>query len=163
MSNQGWQDGGVKSKKLEYGSKGVMGGDRVLELWSSAGPEAGAPRKAREAGGGGQKAGSFRTGTMEKRVNLGKGGQEMGKRTGFAHFETALTRLFPHVSTQVVDFPCMCDVGLFHERPETAEFRQGNDRQRNGQAGLGTVMGNGVLECWSIGNEGDRKRAEPFT
>src|SRR5258708_28277446 len=25
MSNQWWQDGGMKSKKLEYGSKGVMG------------------------------------------------------------------------------------------------------------------------------------------
>jgi len=71
----------------------------------------------------------------------------VGKRTGFSHFETALTRLFPHVSTQVVDFPCMCDVGLFHERPETAEFRQGNDRQRN-EAELGTSMGNGVLEYW---------------
>ena len=59
MSNQGWQDGGVKSKKLEYGSKGVMGGDRVAEFWSSAGPEAGAPRRAREAGGGGQKAGGW--------------------------------------------------------------------------------------------------------
>src|SRR5882724_7940104 len=107
----------MKSMKLEYGSKGVMGGDRVLEFWSSAGPEDGALRRAREAGGGGQKAGSFRTGTLEKRANLGKGGQEVEKRTGFSHFETALTRLFPHDSTQVVDFPHICNVGLSHGGP----------------------------------------------
>jgi hypothetical protein len=48
---------------------------------------------------------SFRTGTMEKRAEVGKGGQETGKWRSFSHFETALTRLFPRFSTQVVDFP----------------------------------------------------------
>jgi len=33
--------------------------------------------------------------------------------TGFSHFETPLTRLFPHKSTQVVDFPRLAMVRLF--------------------------------------------------
>ena len=37
-------------------------------------------------------------------------GRMVGKRTGFSHFEAALTRLFPLASTQVVDFPRMYDV-----------------------------------------------------
>ena len=41
-------------------------------------------------------------------------------------------RLFPHYSTQVVDFPRMCGVSLFYEGPKTSEIRQGNDWQRNG-------------------------------
>ncbi len=84
-----------------------------------------------------------------RRVQLGKGGRGVGKRTGFSHIETALTRLFPRVSTQVVDFPCMCDVRLFCERLKTAESRQWNDWQGNNQAGLGTKMGMGGK--WSVG------------
>jgi hypothetical protein len=76
-------------------------------------PEAGAV--ARQAGGGGQKAGSFRTGTMGKRVEVGKGGQEIGKWRSFSHFETALTRLFPDNSTQVVDCPHPAMGRLFSE------------------------------------------------
>ena len=38
-------------------------------------------------------------------VDLGKGGQKVGKWCSFSHLETTLTRLFPHKSTQVVDFP----------------------------------------------------------
>ena len=74
-------------------------------------PEAGAV--ARQAGGGGQKAGSLRTVTMGKRVEVGKGGQEIGKWRSFSHFETALTRLFPLVSTQVVDFQHLAMVSIF--------------------------------------------------
>ena len=51
-------------------------------------------------------------------VSLGKGGKEMGKWTGFSHFETTPTRLFPHKSTQVVDFPRICRVRLFWGSPE---------------------------------------------
>src|SRR5260221_13638026 len=47
-----------------------------------------------------------------RRVQLGKGGRGVGKRSGFSHIKTALTRLFPRVSTQRVDFPRLFDVGL---------------------------------------------------
>src|SRR6266478_4270582 len=77
-----------------------------------------------EAGGDGQKAGSFRTGTMGKRVEVGKGGQEIGKWRSFSHFETALTRLFPHVSTQVVDFPHLAMVRVFRRVRITAEAQR---------------------------------------
>src|SRR5260221_4444261 len=50
-----------------------------------------------------------------KEGEVGKGGQEVGKWTGFSHFGTALTRLFPHVSMQVVDFPHICNVRAFGE------------------------------------------------
>ena len=47
------------------------------------------------------------------RVNLGKGEQEVLKGTGFAHIESASTRLGPDNSTQVVDFPCMYEMKTF--------------------------------------------------
>src|SRR5258708_6219387 len=53
-----------------------------------------------------------------KRVDLGKGGQKASKWTGFSHFETALTRLFPQVSTQVVDFPLLSRLRVFWLRVE---------------------------------------------
>jgi len=65
---------------------------------------------------------SFRTGNnvhsyliKGKWAKVGKGGLEAGKWTGFSHFETAFTRLFPHVSTQVVDFPRICTVRVCWE------------------------------------------------
>jgi len=72
-----------------------------------------------------------------KRAEVGKGGKAVGKRTGFAH-------LFPHDSTQVVDFPRMYDVRVFL-RAMKFSFQS--------QAELGTEMGNGkwsegVLESW---------------
>ncbi len=75
-------------------------------MWRRA--EASAPPEALEAGADGKR-------WAGRRVNLGKGGKMMGKRTGFSHFETALTRLFPHDSTQVVDFPRMYAVSVFWE------------------------------------------------
>jgi len=60
------------------------------------------------AGGGGKKC-------VRKWVNLGKGGCEIGKWCSFSHFETASTRLFPLVSTQVVDFPHLRMVSIFWE------------------------------------------------
>src|SRR5882724_8740317 len=47
------------------------------------------------------------------RGEVGKGGQVAGKRTGFSRIETVLTRLFPHNSTQVVDFQRMYAVRVF--------------------------------------------------
>ena len=97
-------------------------------------PEAGAV--ARQEGGGGQKAGSFRTVTMEKRVYVGKGGREAVKWCSFSHFETALTRLFPHKLTQVVDFPRMAMVSIFLEG-----MKNHRDTEAQRQAELGTKVG----------------------
>src|SRR6266404_9906123 len=52
-------------------------------------------------------------GTMEKRVDVGKGGCEIEKWRSFSHFETAFSHLFPHKSTQVVDFPHLSGVSIF--------------------------------------------------
>jgi len=89
----------MKIIKLEYGSKRVAGG---AVSWSeeAATDEEGfliggeeesivGKRAGWEMGLSGQK----RDGT---RAYLGKGGQELGKWTGFSHFETAFIHLFPH-------------------------------------------------------------------
>jgi hypothetical protein len=73
------------------------------------------PRTETKAVATGRKAGSFPTGTMGKPFEVGKGGCETGKWCSFSHLETALTRLFPHDSTQVVDFPRMAMVRLFSD------------------------------------------------
>ena len=152
----------MKSKKMEYGSKGVMEGHGVLK-WSDGGtPEqalrqipanrinsvaaAGlrhsAPGKSqgrcgrRYRGSGRRDAGGplVRSGAMagwdgkrraEKRVKLGKGGRVVGKWCNFSHMEPASTHLFPHNSTQVVDFPRMYVVSIFRGRANTAEFQAG--------------------------------------
>jgi hypothetical protein len=107
------------------------------------------PRTGNEAVVAGPKAGEtlLRSKAMEGRgekrcvgkwVQVGKGGCETGKRRSFSHFETALTRLFPHKSTQVVDFPRMYEVRVFrgwgkkeplrHEGTEAYEtWNQGGD------------------------------------
>jgi hypothetical protein len=69
------------------------------------------PNRGREAGAGGKRWSGMC-------VNLGKGGQETGEWRSFSHFETALTHLFPHKSTQVVDFPRIEHVRLFWEGHE---------------------------------------------
>src|SRR5260221_7094710 len=115
MSNQGWQDGGVKTENgvLESWSEGVAG--RLC----SAGPEAGAPTETRGVGAGGKR-------WVGRWVQPGEGGQMVEKPTGFSHLETVLTRLFPHNSTQVVDFPGMYDARLFWGGPEIAFSDQAN-------------------------------------
>ena len=125
MSNQGWQNGGVKTENGVLEWREAEGGAGVKEYWSHgavslpccAGPEAGAPRKAREAGAGGKRWGG-------KWVDLGKGGGA-GNRTGFSH-------LGPDNSTQVVDFPRICMVSIFWEVMKIV-FQS--------QAGLETIMG----------------------
>src|SRR6266403_4486818 len=89
LSHRGWQDGGVKVTNgvLELWSKGVMEA-RDAQPFCDAGPEAGVPTQPR------------------KRSEVGKGGKEAGKWTGFS-------RLFPHNSTQVVDFQRMSVVSIF--------------------------------------------------
>jgi len=70
------------------------------------------------------------------------GGQEVGKWTGFSHFETALTHLFPHDSTQVVDFPRMYVVSIFRGRAKNSRI-SGRGMIGRGMAkrGLGTNIG----------------------
>jgi len=58
----------------------------------------------------------------EKRVEVGKGGCEIGKWRSFSHLETAFSRLFPPDSTQVVDFPRMAMVSIFWEGVENSRI-----------------------------------------
>ena len=106
--------------------------DRVLERGGDTGeftiqqPESAdhdVSRGGRDAFGSGKR-------WVGKRVDLGKCGPVVGKWCSFSHFRTALPHLFPHKSTQVVDFPHLAKVS---------------------QAGFGTIIGNGVVEFWSIG------------
>src|SRR6267142_6032382 len=52
---------------------------------------------------------------VENRVEVGKWCSFFRLVTGFYRVETALTRLFPHDSTQVVDFPRIAVVRVFRE------------------------------------------------
>ena len=63
-------------------------------------------------------AGSYGQRWVGKWANLGKGGRLAGEWTGFSHFETPLTRLFPLDSTQVVDFPLLSQLRVFWLRVE---------------------------------------------
>jgi hypothetical protein len=74
------------------------------------------------------------------------------KWTGFSRIETALTRLFPHKSTQVVDFPRMAMVSIFwgrgiHRRGgETpSQIRQ---RDEHGKWSIGGRLGEGFVGKW---------------
>src|SRR6266436_6230421 len=155
---------GMKSKKLEYGSKGVMGGDGEAKSWSDESATDGTRvkhgfgkripyKEAKKAGSEeptkrslepiwgverelrrcGLKAGEDGKRRIGKWANPGLSGKKVGKWTGFSHFGTALTHLFPHVSTQVVDFPRICTVRLFGEEG----FHRG-DTETQRQAWLGT-------------------------
>jgi len=118
MSNQKWQDGGVKieNMKTEVRSQESEWGRPRAMLASSQG--------CRRPGAEGiqstetidiPKAGGDGKSRAGKRVDLGKGRQWLRKRTGFSHLVTTLTRLFPHNSTQVVDFPRLSAVRDFGE------------------------------------------------
>jgi hypothetical protein len=74
----------------------------------AAGQEVGGSllRSRAMTGGGGKR-------WAERNGDVGKGGQKVGKWSGFSHLETTLTRLFPHILTQVVDFPRMYVVRVF--------------------------------------------------
>ena len=58
----------------------------------------------------------------EKRVEVGKGGCEIGKWRSFSHLETVFSHLFPHKSMQVVDFPHLAHVRLFWEGAEDSRM-----------------------------------------
>ena len=84
------------------------------------------PRRGLEVGRGGKRR-------VGRRASHTIGGQGVGKWTGFSHIETALIRLFPHKSTQVVDFPHLAHVRLFweegfHRRGAETQRRRGKRR-----------------------------------
>src|SRR5713226_7810442 len=93
------------------------------------------PRTETKAGVAGRGAGGDGKRWVGKRAFPTLSGQEVGKRTGFSHFETALTRLFPHNSTQVVDFPRMYDVRFFWEEGFHRRDAESEETGTN-QAGL---------------------------
>ena len=70
----------------------------------------------------GQEAGGSGKRWVVRRVNLGKGGCEIEKWRSFSHLETGFSRLFPHKSTQVVDFPRMAMVSIFWEGVENSRI-----------------------------------------
>jgi hypothetical protein len=118
----------MKSKKMEYESEGVMGGHEVARAWRDgsatdgekflifelrflignggkfgvwkqvARPEAGVPTKTREASPCGKRR--YASGAF-----TALSGCRVGQFTGFYRIVTRYYRLFPHKSTQVVDFP----------------------------------------------------------
>ena len=63
----------------------------------------------------GRNAGEINERRAGKRGFTALSGREVVKWTGFSHFETALTRLGPDKSTQVVDFPHLAYAGFFRE------------------------------------------------
>jgi len=75
----------------------------------------------RDAGGGGKR-------WVGKLVDLGKGGRAAGKWSGFSH-------VFPHNSTQVVDFPRICNVRTFLDANFTNERELGKGREQGTEIG----------------------------
>jgi hypothetical protein len=118
MVNGGWLrvecrsgNAAADETQVKHGCDG-LGSRNGAGMWRERAPELGAARRPYlvEAGRGGKR-------WVGEWVQLGKGGWMTGKRTGFSHFETALTHLFPHNSTQVVDFPHLRVVRLFWGKP----------------------------------------------
>jgi hypothetical protein len=93
----------IQKAESAYGVEDVAGGTPTAAIGTVA-----VPGNRREAGGSGKRR-------YASYAFTALSGCEIGKWCSFSHFETALTRLFPRKSTQVVDFPCMYDVRLFGE------------------------------------------------
>jgi hypothetical protein len=118
-------------------------------LFKEAKKEAG---KEPEAGGCGKRWVGMRT-------NSGLSGQEVGKRTGFSHFETGLTCLFPHISTQVVDFPRMYDVRAFLRGRKFGFLSQTGLRTKRGKSRVWTLAGKSA-GCYAKVRDVSRKFAQ---
>src|SRR6266481_2440335 len=80
------------------------------------------PRTETEAVAAGLEAGEDVKNRAEKRVEVGKGGCEIGKWRSFSHLETVFSHLFPCFSTQVVDFPHLAHVRLFWGRTQNSRI-----------------------------------------
>ena len=112
-----------------------------------AGPEAGVPGKSHgrcgkrpyHAPGGVARC-------RKRRVEVGKGGREVGKQTGFSHFATGFAHLFPDDSMQVVAFPHLACVRLFRESEDSPQ------RHRDAEtSGAWNRHGEREMECRSFG------------
>ena len=151
----------MKSKKLVYGSKGVMGGQGAGESWSD-----GLATDGTRITTDGEKTGNRELNRREQRerrlpakehrerkrsdITLAGGGKrryanravtglsgcEAGKSTGFYRIVTRCYRFLPHKSTQVVDFPRICGAVFFGEGLKFG-FQNQTEPGTN-QAGLGT-------------------------
>ena len=84
----------------------------------------------------GRNAGRIDERRAGKRRDTALSGREVVKWTGSSHLETALTRLGPDKSTQVVDFPHLAMVRFFREG--TKNHR---DTKAQRQAKLASMMG----------------------
>ena len=107
------------------------------------------PRTETEAVAVARQAGEDVKNRAEKRVEVGKGGCEIGKWRSFSHFETTFSHLFPHNSTQVVDFPHLAHVRLFWEGAE--------DSRMSGRGMIGRGIGrkpNGAWKSFRTGTVG---------
>ena len=91
-----------------------------------------------EAGAVARRAGEDVKNRAEKRVEVGKGGCEIGKWRSFSHFETVFSHLFPRFSTQVVDFPHLGVVSIFWEEGFHRRDAETQSQEETGtnQAGL---------------------------
>jgi len=88
-------------------------------------------------------------GVMGGRVEVGKGGQKVGKWIGFSHLETAFSHLFPRFSTQVVDFPHLAMVSIFWGGTQNSRM--------SGRGMIGRGMGrkpNGAWKSFRTGTVG---------
>ena len=79
-------------------------------------------------------------------TEVGKGGQEVGKQTGFSHFATGFSHLFPDDSMQVVDFPHLACVRLFREGEDSPQRRRDAET-----SGAWNRHGEREMECRSFG------------
>jgi len=80
------------------------------------------PKTETEAVAAARQVGEDGKNRFGKWVKVEKGGCETGKWRSFSHLETGFSRLFPHKSTQVVDFPRMAMVSIFWEGVENSRI-----------------------------------------
>jgi len=99
------------------------------------------PRTETEAVAAGRQAGEDVKNRAEKRAEVGKGGQEMGKWRSFSHLETAFSHLFPCFSTQVVDFPHLAMVSIFWGGTQNSRM--------SGRGMIGRGMGRKPNGAWN--------------
>ena len=121
----------IQKVENAYGVEDVAGGTPTAATGTVA--------VCRNRPGGGQNVGFFGTGSMGKAIEVGKDGCAVEKWCSFSHFRTGLSRLFPQLLTQVVDFPHLRVVRHFSE--EARIGFSGQAELGTNQAGLGSNIG----------------------
>jgi hypothetical protein len=107
----------------------LIGSGEKFGAWKHiAGPKAGVPRKTREAI-------SFGKRRYVNRAFTALCGCRVGKFTGCYRIVVRCYRVFPHNSTQVVDFPRLAVVNIFCGQQIITKSRQGNNRQKHAVSG----------------------------